>query len=187
MKFAISKRAMAAAACVAGLLTAGAPSVASADVAWTVTGSFDDGGTLSGFFNINVYGFLDGYDLQTTAGSTDAAFDYTPLNSYYSNGTFYVDAQPLYQSDLHLQFADDLGVAEAHNAIQGGENGPSWECQGSFSCYLPAQGAIRYISDGYASAGGVPEPATWAMLLIGLGGVGGALRMARRKGAFATA
>jgi hypothetical protein len=27
----------------------------------------------------------------------------------------------------------------------------------------------------------VPEPAAWAMMLVGFGGVGGALRMARRK------
>jgi hypothetical protein len=30
-------------------------------------------------------------------------------------------------------------------------------------------------------AGGVPEPATWAMMLAGLGGIGAAMRMARRK------
>ena len=29
--------------------------------------------------------------------------------------------------------------------------------------------------------GGVPEPATWAMMLLGAGLVGGGLRMARRK------
>ncbi len=186
MKFANSKRMLAMAGCAAALFTAAAPSVASADVTWTVTGNFDDGGTLSGFFNINVYGFLAGYDLKTTAGSTDAAFDYNPSNSYYSNGTFYVDAQPLYQSDLHLQFTDDLGVAVANNPILGGHNGPSWECQGSYNCYLPTTGAIRYLTTGYAS-GAVPEPAVWAMLLVGFGGIGGVLRMARRKGALATA
>jgi len=32
---------------------------------------------------------------------------------------------------------------------------------------------------------GVPEPATWAMTLLGIGMVGGGLRMARRKDAVA--
>jgi hypothetical protein len=34
--------------------------------------------------------------------------------------------------------------------------------------------------------GGVPEPAAWAMMRLGLGGLGGALRM-RRKQLFAAA
>jgi hypothetical protein len=32
---------------------------------------------------------------------------------------------------------------------------------------------------------GVPEPATWAMTLLGIGMIGGGLRMARRKNAMA--
>jgi len=179
MKIGNAKGLLALAGCAAAIAVATAPSTASADVTWTVTGSFDDGGSLSGFFNINVYGFLAGYDLKTTVGSTDAAFDYTPSNSYYSNGTFYVDAQPQYQSDLHLTFANDLGVASASNPIVGGSQGPSWECQGSYNCYLPANGAIRYITSGSASAL-VPEPAAWALMMVGFGGLGSALRRARR-------
>ena len=34
---------------------------------------------------------------------------------------------------------------------------------------------------------GVPEPATWAMMLIGFGGLGAAMRTSRRKGALAAA
>ena len=186
MKLKNSRRLLAAAANVGVLAIAAAPSIANADVTWLVTGSFDDGGALSGYFNINVYGFLAGYDLKTTAGSTDAAFDYTPANSYYSNGTFYIDAQPQYQSDLHLTFANDLGIASPNNPIVGGSQGPSWECQGSYNCYLPANGAIRYITSGSASAL-VPEPAAWALMLAGLGGLGSALRLARRRTRLATA
>lgn len=179
MKLANSTRLLAMAGCAATLMVAAAPSAANADVTWTVTGAFDDGGALSGYFNINVYGFLAGYDLKTTAGSTDAAFDYTPSNSYYSNGTFYVDAQPQYQSDLHLTFQNDLGIASASNPIIGGSQGPSWECQGSYNCYVPADGAIRYITSGSASAA-VPEPAAWALMLVGFGGMGAVLRGVRK-------
>ena len=186
MKFVASKRLLAIAGCAAALMAAAAPSAASADVVWTVTGNFNDGGSLSGFFDINVYGFLSGFNLQTTTGSTDTAFDYNPSNSYYSNGTFYVDAEPSYQSDLHLQFVNSLSVASANNPIQGGQGGHSWECQGSFSCFLPSGGAIRYLTDGHASAGAVPEPAAWTMMIVGFGGIGAVLRR-RRTAAVAIA
>ncbi|HEY8003320.1 MAG TPA: PEP-CTERM sorting domain-containing protein [Phenylobacterium sp.] len=180
MKFGFAGRLSLAAGCAAAL-AAVAPSVAQADVHWVVNGAFDDGGSVSGFFDINVYGFLDGFDLTTTNGSTESGFEYTPLNSYYSNGTFYVDAEPLYQSDLHLAFLDDLSVPSAGNPILGGSPGPSWECQGSFSCYIPEDGAIRYISSGSATAL-VPEPASWALMLAGFVGLGAGLRLARRRG-----
>jgi hypothetical protein len=161
------------AACIAIL-----PSAANADIKWIVNGVFTDEATVSGYFDINVYGNLDGYNLVTTAGALPG-YDYTPADSYYSNGTFYVDAQPGYQQDLHLAFADSLSVPVANNPIIGGDPGPSYECQGSFSCYVPSGGETRYISQGAAEA--VPEPATWALMISGFGLAGFALR--RRSGA----
>lgn len=191
MKLARIVRLWPAAACAVALLGAGAPSVANADIVWTVNGVFDDGGALSGYFNINVYGFLDGYDLTTTAGGTQSGFDYTPSDSYFSNGAFYVDAQPGYEQDLHLAFSDPVSTPVAVDPIIGGEGGPSYECINSFSCYIPLGGQVRYLASGYASAGGgninglnldpVPEPGVWAMLVIGFGALGGALRVARRR------
>lgn len=166
------------AAVVAAGTLAAMPSAAKADVTWLVSGTFSSGGTVSGSFNINTYGYLSGYDLLTTAGDGFSSFDYTEQNSYFSNGTFYVDAQPEYQGDLHLEFVGDLSVPVANNPIVIG--GPSYECQGSFSCYVPTDGAIRYITGGFASAA-VPEPAIWAMMLVGFGGLGVALRGQRRK------
>jgi hypothetical protein len=37
----------------------------------------------------------------------------------------------------------------------------------------------------FAAAGGVPEPSTWAMMLIGFAGLGFAFRQSRRKVSFA--
>jgi hypothetical protein len=37
----------------------------------------------------------------------------------------------------------------------------------------------------FAAAGGVPEPSTWAMMLIGFAGLGVAFRQSRRKVSFA--
>jgi hypothetical protein len=180
MKFTIARRLALVAGCAMALTTAAAPSIASADVHWLVNGTFDDGGTVGGYFNINAYGYLSGYDLKTTTGTTEPGFDYNPGDSYFANGTFYVDAQAQYQSDLHLDFVNGLSVASASNPILGGSPGPSWECQGSFSCYIPQGGAIRYIAGGFASAA-VPEPAAWTLMLTGFAAIGAGLRLARRQ------
>ena len=41
---------------------------------------------------------------------------------------------------------------------------------------------VKQNSIDLASVGGVPEPATWAMMLLGFGGIGMALRRSRRRG-----
>jgi hypothetical protein len=152
-----------------GAAPAAAP--AKADVTWLVNGAFDDGGTVSGQFTLDVYGYLeDNYDLATTSGSTLPGFTYNASDSYYSNGAFYIDAQPGYHADLRLTFADTLLVGSSMNPLIGGSPGPSWECSGSYSCYLPSGGSTRYIASGFASA--VPEPSTWAMMLLGFAGLG---------------
>jgi PEP-CTERM motif len=160
---------------------ASAPSAAKADVVWDVDGTFENGDTVTGYFDIDVYGFLDGFNLQTSTGSTPD-FDYTPSDSYFSNGTFFIDAQPQYQSDLHLTFADSLTVPTANNPLVPGQ---SWDCQGSFSCFVPADGTTTFIRTGFASA--APEPSTWLMMLVGVGGIGAAMRLARRQRGIAIA
>jgi hypothetical protein len=151
-----------------------------ADITWTVSGTFNDGGSLGGTFNINQYGFLDGYDL-TTSGGSMPGIGYTPANSYFSNGNFYFDAQPGYQGDLHIDFLDSLTVATANNPIIGGNPGPSFECQGSYSCFDQQGGTTRFLAEGSATAGAVPEPAVWAMMFIGFFGTGTLIRAVSRK------
>ena len=154
------------------LLCLGAPTSAKADVVWTINGSFDDGGTLSGTFTINVYGYLSSWDLTTQTVGPFGGFEYKPGNSYISNGALYADFQPGYVRDLHLAFSTNLDVASADNPIIGGSPGPSYECVGSYSCYVPLGGKTRYIAEGEAIAA-VPEPSTWAMLILGFLGIGG--------------
>jgi hypothetical protein len=161
-------------------------SAANADVEWLVNGTFDDGGQVNGTFTIDVYGYLlSNFNLQTTTGSTLPGFDYNNSDSWYSNGTFYVDAQPGYKNDLHLQFLNDLNVAAPTDPLVGGPGGPSYECADSWSCYVPSGGTTRYITQGFATA--VPEPAAWAMMLVGFFGVGFMMRGSRRKDAIAVA
>lgn len=176
----LKKTMMAACAAVA---LAGAPGVANGDVTWFVTGIFDDGGTLSGHFTINVYGYLmNDYKLVTTSGSEVPGFTYTKDTSYWQNGTFYAHFQPGYKGDLHLTFENNLGVASLLNPMKVGANGESYECQDNWNCYQEVGDKLRYFASGRASTdkGLVPEPATWGLMLLGFGAVGGALRTRRR-------
>jgi len=195
MKPALTRRFWPAAACAAALIGAAvAPSAALADIHWLVSGTFDDGGSLSGYFDINVYGYLSGYDLVTTAGSKEGGFEYTKADSYWSNGALFVDLEPGYRGDLHLDFADVLTTAVADNPIVGGAHGPSYECVNSWSCYVPRGGTTRYLASGFASVPGtgggdthtlsfnsraVPEPTAWALMIAGFGLAGAALRRRR--------
>jgi hypothetical protein len=192
---AISKgivRGLCAAAAAGVLAMAGA---AHADVTWIVTGTFNDGGTLSGTFTMNQYDYLVGdFSITTTAGSAESGFTYTAANSYFSNSSpggspVYIDFQPQYYSDLHIQFANDLGVPAASDAIIGGYQGPSFECQNSWSCPNGSAEnyAIRYLVSGQATMAPIPEPATWGLMIVGLGGLGAALRVNRRKPALGIA
>jgi hypothetical protein len=176
---------------IAFMLFGAALSAAEAAVVWDVSGTFSDGTTLTGSFSTDVYGYVGSANLLTQTKGGFTGFDYTLADSYSSSGLNFVDFQPGYTSDLHLQFANPLTSPSADNPIV---DAVSYECQGSFSCYVPSGGTTRYLTGGveedFATAvGGVPEPATWAMLLIGFFGVGTALRLARRKqtGAVATA
>ena len=72
-----------------------------------------------------------------------------------------------------------------NNPIIGGNGGPSYECIGSYSCYTqPSDGAYRYIGTGFASA--VPEPATWAMMVLGFLGLGFMTYLQKSKPALMT-
>jgi len=194
--FEIARRLVAIAGCAAALGLAATPAASTPQLLthWTVNGVFDDGGTLTGGFDVDIYGYLGDFDLKTSGGSL-TPFEYTPATAYYGgSGTvpgpdyntyvapFYFDVEPGYAQALHLVFQSPLNDPIGANVLLGGFQGPSFECQNSYSCYVP-QGDIRYIASGSAKADGaaVPEPAAWALMLTGFAGLGAMLRRARRQ------
>jgi hypothetical protein len=175
-----------AVACLAG-------SAARADVVWTLTDvPLSDTGTLSGTFTINTYGYLtqSSISLTTTAGTVLFGDTYNSSqvagNINNSGGTGLPDnvvqffsAINGYQGELQLTFKNAL-TSPGIDPIVGGLGGPSWECGVGFGCPPYSGTPIRFVSNDAASfASAVPEPATWAMLIIGFLGVG--LMAYRRK------
>jgi hypothetical protein len=71
---------------------------------------------------------------------------------------------------LQLTFAGPLGLG--NNTLLGGSDGPSWECVG-FGC--PGSGPIRHVLadvNVVGSMSAVPEPSTWAMMILGFASIG---------------
>ena len=179
----IGRLAFGAALAFAGAL--GLPAAANASVIWNVTGTFSDGTSLSGSFTTNVYGYVQTWDLFTQANGAFAGLEYNPSTSYSASGFNFVDFQPGYHGDLHLDFADSLTIPGPHNFII---DATSYECQNSYSCFVPEFGPTRYLTGGVADfASTVPEPATWALLILGFGLTGASLRHGRRRGSLAAA
>jgi hypothetical protein len=155
-----------------------AASAARADVHWYVTGLFDDGATLSGWFDINQYGFIANSDLTTGNGSTFAGAHYVTPGTSTSNTSTSLSYFPnLYIDGMTLNFASDLNVAAPTNALLA----TSYECR---THYCAQDSSIfRYIVSGYASltpVPAVPEPASWMMAIVGFGLAGAAMRRARK-------
>jgi PEP-CTERM motif len=160
-------------------------STANAAVIWDVSGTFSDGTTLTGSFTTNVYGYVETWDLFTQAKGAFASVEYDPSTSYVSSGFQFVDFQPGYFGDLHLDFADNLTDPSPNNPIL---DASSFECQGSYSCFIPEGGNIRDLTGGVSDfASAVPEPATWTILILGFGMIGAALRLSGRGKLLATA
>ncbi|MBC9878229.1 PEP-CTERM sorting domain-containing protein [Bradyrhizobium sp. INPA01-394B] len=167
-----------AAAFVFGAICASPISSARADIVWNLSNlqfvlpnSAPDGGTLNGTFTINVYGYNGPVNITTTTGVAMAGDVYTGLwNSSINNPTdtvtIFLSDGLIYQRYIQLTFANPLTVPGV-DPIVGGAGGPSFECN-NWSC----SGGIRYLAEGSAAISAVPEPSSWAMMVLGFAAMG---------------
>ena len=145
-------------------------------IVWDVTGTFDDGGTLSGFFTWTEYNALSSapgsLSLTTTLGTTLGGTTYSlppssPSGGAPANGFIITNN---YSQVLSLTFENPL-TTPGTDPILVGVN--SYECF-SFGC--PPGGAdgvdTRYFTVGSAVAVVTPLPAALPLFATGLGALG---------------
>lgn len=156
-------------------------------VTWTVTGSFDDGGTFSGSFTYDAdTDAMSAWNLSVAGGTVFAAFTYSSSIADSFIDFPHTDDRFIFCStvnclgerrDLRLALAAPLTDAGGLIALLAGPAAPhpdyGLECS---NC-----GFVRNITSGSAQAGvSVPEPATLTLFGIALGGLG-AFRMRRNQ------
>jgi hypothetical protein len=162
--------------------TAMISTAAQADVHWYVSGTFDDGATITGTFDINQYGFIANPDLTTSDGLfTGMAYTSASVSTNNTTTSLTFDYNS-YKNEMQLYFTGDLNVGTAYNAMLIS----SKECRNN---YCGSGGDTRLLTSGFASINpisNVPEPASWALMIAGFGLTGAATRRARiRKVSFA--
>ena len=149
----------------------------------SVVASFDDGTTLTGQFELNVYGYGNGnpWTFVTQAGHSEngtaiAGYTFTQasgnLGSTSAPNTIAINVQNgNYTETLTLTFAHALNVGGVDQIVTGSvayyPNTPnSGECANTFTCGPSNE---RLIAQGVAF---VPEPGSLAIISVAFGTVG---------------
>jgi hypothetical protein len=166
-------RSIAAACAIASTVFGGVASEAQA-ITWTLTNvPLTDGGTLSGTFSTDVYGYINhSYSLATTGGSLGSQLDTyylgpnEPVGPQFTLGSNIVDFFSNingYQEELQLAFLNP--ITDPTNSIV---SSLSFECFG-WTC---PSSVTRYVGSDLTIGGGnlqaTPLPSAWTATLIGL-------------------
>lgn len=137
---------------------------------WTLSGvTFDDGGTAFGTFSTDsTTGGLITYSIDTTAGSTLGAFHYDATSSIFLGNNIVTSNSFLVANSsvtryITFAFADPLTTGGI-NLFKIGGPPNSYECN---NC-----DPLRAVTAGFATTSIVPEPASWALFVVGFGLVG---------------
>jgi hypothetical protein len=154
-----------------------------AEVVWTLQGAaFSDGGTAAGTFTFNAdTNTVTNFALSVTGGNTDVfpafTWDSSTATAVYVGlygGLNFRSTTSL--RELRLDPAASLTNAGGTVALDLGSifGGDCYNCD-----------PFRAFTSGslVASAAGVPEPATWGMMLAGFGAVGWSMRRSRSAAA----
>lgn len=132
-------------------------------ISWGVTMSTSAG--VESFSNATG-GFVSSNGSALSATPTDLLFDYQLFAPY----NFLLLCSFPCGATSYLQFENNGGIDYAYMRFNGGE-----------IVSIPQNG-VRSIASVPGTNGAVPEPGTWAMMLLGFGAIGYSMRRRRRMG-----
>ena len=154
------------------------PSFAST-IVWTLDGvTFEDGGTASGTFAVeSTTGAVTSFNISTTAGTildgaTYAPGNYFAFDNFFSPNSFAIAADNLLALPfINFAFLNAMNSAGT-NLLQVDFDLPG--DQVAFECSDNTCEVSRFATGGSAIGvvEAIPEPSTWAMLILGFAGLG---------------
>jgi len=163
---------------------------------WTLSdGTFDDGGTFSGTFTYNALSdTITSWHVTTTA-FVDAGGDvvgggFVPETYSSPGGCFFIFCSSASDNGSGPTFETGIVFAPATfnltNIVMGAP-GTVAVLTGNEGGFAFPVGPISHDVTGGTAMGvaGVPEPAAWALMILGFGGVGAMLRRRQAAGAVA--
>lgn len=140
--------------------------------------TFDDGGTLSGFFSIDTIDPVNlfDYDISTTAGTKiNTPFHYTPLNSTFAC-TSIVPIGPAQAFESCAAYAGTASVqqlsfsfAAPFDPFSSGSVPLTTGANGGHEDLLGVSTVTRKFSGGVVTTELIPEPSAVAFLAVGAG------------------
>jgi hypothetical protein len=172
----MSKNLFAAGALALCLTAGGAAGAATMLETITFTdGTFADGGTFSGSETVNpATDTTATWDITTTSGTTRSGFEYTNANSMSESGAIFDAAVGGNQDVLTLSFiGPELGP--------GTLSGEEYSTNSPFAT-SPMNDARDITGGDYTvsfAVTGSPEPASWALMILGIGMTGAQFRRRR--------
>ncbi|THD57485.1 PEPxxWA-CTERM sorting domain-containing protein [Phenylobacterium sp.] len=161
-----------------------------ADGAGSVSGEFNTGANGISGITTSTAGFLAGTFVSGSPSPT------APTALDFSGGTSFASLSPLLQQAFFIGdglTGDATGATQTFYVPTGATTlflGLTDACgySGAPSCFSDNFGSFSVTTARVATGagmGGVPEPASWALMIAGFGGAGAALRQRRRTPVFA--
>jgi len=163
-----------------GMFVAGSACAATIDWKYTSStvngsGQFTEiGGAITSFSGTIISPLGVDSALSLIANPNGTARYTTPDGRFYVNNAYPVDTDGFYVSGNLVPG----GEYNLWSDLIGGQVNPS---TGPGELWAAKGGSYVVTSAGTLTLSSTPEPAAWALMLIGVGGIGGALRGARRR------